>query len=157
MSEDKGQTSVVDGSILDVINQGFAKVNSSLETVVQEQIKQNTQQVIQTAQIEEIRQDMGALDSRIVAVEARTGRASFRIREVSQTDLEQSSQLAKEIEAREALATQVDELVKTNAVQLGILSRLDKVTQNPLVKVVATMLATAVLTWLAARGIKVPQ
>ena len=89
--------------------------------------------------------------------EARTGRASFRIREVSQTDLEQSSQLAKEIEAREALATQVEELVKTNAVQLGILSRLDKVTQNPLVKVVLTMLATAVLTWLAARGIKVPQ
>lgn len=154
MSED---TTVTDDSILAVITQGFAKVNSSLDTVVQEQIKQNTQQVIQTAQIEEIRQDIGALDSRVAAVESRAGRTSFRIREVSQTDLEQSTQLNKEIAAREALAAEMEALKQTNAIQLNILNRLDKITQNPLLKTLATMLLTAFITWLAARGIKIPQ
>ncbi len=59
--------------------------------------------------------------------------------------------------AREDLAKQVAALATTNATQLAILSRLDKVASNPLVKTVGAMLFTAFVTWLATKGIKVPQ
>jgi hypothetical protein len=49
-------------------------------------------------------------------------------------------------------ASKVDRLTATQDIQLAILARLDKVASNPTVKVIAGMVATAILTWLASRG-----
>lgn len=73
----------------------------------------------------------------------------------SQGDLEGAAQLAQERQAREELATKVDALTSTQETQLAILGRLDKVAKNPLVKTMAAMLATAVITWLAAHGVSI--
>lgn len=70
----------------------------------------------------------------------------------SHADLEGLSQLAQERAAREALSLKVDDLTSTQAVQLSILTRLDKVASNPTVKVLAGMAATAALTWFASHG-----
>ncbi len=72
----------------------------------------------------------------------------------SQMDLEHDAQLAQERAAREALATKVDALTETQQTQLAILSRLDKITSNPLVKTVLTILGTAFATWAASKGLK---
>ena len=82
---------------------------------------------------------------------------SDRVREVvhdttSKADLESMAQLAQEIAARKELAVKVDDLTATQATQLSILTRLDKVTSNPTVKVLAGMIATAAVTWLATHG-----
>lgn len=82
----------------------------------------------------------------------------------SQVSMESEAQLAQERAAREELAAKVDALALGHAaldskqdMQLAILGRLDKVASNPLVKTVAAMLATALVTWLASHGVHVPQ
>lgn len=72
----------------------------------------------------------------------------------SNADMGQAAALADEKTAREALAAKVDELSATNAAQLAILNRIDKLASNPLVKTIATVIGTAFLTWAASRGIK---
>ncbi len=104
--------------------------------------------------------DVADLSRRLIYVEdwkseseARMTKTSLAVRGASQVDLAHEAQLAHERDAREALATKVDELAKTNETQLAILGRLDKVASNPLVKTVAAMLATALVTWLASHGV----
>jgi len=72
----------------------------------------------------------------------------------SQMDLEHDAQLAQERAAREDLAAKVDVLTETQQTQLAILSRLDKITSNPLVKTILTILGTAFATWAASKGLK---
>lgn len=79
-------------------------------------------------------------------------RLSDRIKAPSSADLSNESLIASEIVARTELAAKVDALTATQEVQLAILSRLDKVASNPTVKVIAGMIATALLTWLASHG-----
>ena len=73
----------------------------------------------------------------------------------SQNDLEAAAQLAQERAARETLDAKVDSLTATQETQLAILGRLDRVAKNPLVKTLAAMLATALITWLASHGVTV--
>lgn len=137
------------------VKSGFGAINSrldaqevSLERVVNEGIRTNTR--------------LTRIEERVDELEMRIGRASNRVREVSQTDLEQSAQLVQERTAREAITAKVDALAAdiatlsaTNSTQLAILSRLDRVTSNPMVKTVAAMIATALITWLTSHGIGV--
>jgi hypothetical protein len=113
--------------------------------------------------------DLGVVKDRISLVEKRSDdlerRAdsnSVRARGQSQADLEGQAALGQERAAREALATKVDGLAaeaeankQSMAVQTAILSRLDKVTQNPTVKLVLHALAMGFVAWLAAKGIHV--
>ena len=92
------------------------------------------------------------IEHRVDEVETRMGRASTGVRGLSQTDLAHEAQLAAEKTAREALAKQVDGLTVTQEVQLAILSRLDKLAANPLVKAVVAMALTALVAWLATHG-----
>jgi hypothetical protein len=66
--------------------------------------------------------------------------------------MEQAAQLAQERIAREDLATKVDALTTMQNTQLAILGRLDRVASNPTVKVLAGMLATAAISYLAGKG-----
>ncbi len=112
-----------------------------------------------SADVAIVSNDLGIVKDRVTILESRRNddevrfnRTSNRVREVSQSDMEQASQLVQEKAAREELAAKVDALTTTQATQLAILSRLDKITSNPTVKVLAGMAATALVTWLASHG-----
>lgn len=103
--------------------------------------------------------DLGVVKDRVAILEsfrndteARASRTSAGVKNLSTSNAEQDAQLAQERMAREALAEKVDSLTATQATQLSILVRLDKVTSNPTVKVLAGMAATALITWLATHG-----
>jgi septal ring factor EnvC (AmiA/AmiB activator) len=103
--------------------------------------------------------DLGVVKDRVAILESfrndqetRASRTSARVQQSQATDLEQAAQLAQERAAREELAREVADLTTTQATQLAILTRLDKITSNPTVKVLAGMAATAALTWLATHG-----
>ena len=82
--------------------------------------------------------------------------SSIRARaELSDADLAQQSRLANEIAERQKLAKKVDGLDTKQDTQLAILTRLDKITSNPNVKIILAVLATAALSWAASKGVVV--
>ncbi len=107
------------------------------------------------ADISLVSNDLSVVKDRVTILESERTKLSGGVRGLSTTDAEQAAQLAQERAAREALATEVADLKKTNETQLAILARLDKVASNPLVKTVVAMMATALLTWLASHGVAV--
>jgi predicted nucleic acid-binding Zn-ribbon protein len=136
--------------LLAELRSGFRTVNARLD--VQDATLDN---VVREGQRTNVR--LTRIEERVDEVETRMGRTSSRVKEVSQADLAHDAQLAQERAAREALAQKVDALDAKQDTQLAILTRLDGIAKNPLVKTIAAMLATAFVTWLATHGIKVPQ
>lgn len=109
--------------------------------------------------------DVDIVKRRIASVEERQSdleewrrHTSERVRgiatQTSDADLTQAAKLADEIVARQELAKKVDSLDAKQDMQLAILTRLDSVAKNPLVKGIAQALGIAFLTWLGMRGIK---
>lgn len=123
------------------VREGFARTNANLELVSND--------------LSLVKERVALLESWKISSETRAARTSDAVRSASQVDVEQAAQLAQERAAREALAAKLDALSGTQEAQLAILSRLDKVAANPIVKTLAAMLATAVITWLASHGIGV--
>ena len=99
-----------------------------------------------------VKDRVAVVESRVLSLEDARKNNSLRAAGASQMDLEHEAKIAAEIVARQELASKVDALTATQALQLAILGRLDKVTSNPTVKVIAGMLATALVTWLASHG-----
>jgi hypothetical protein len=136
------------------VNVGFRSVNERLDKLegsdksISDEVQRLSRDVV------DLRADGRRFDEDIRRLSERTKDTSAR---ASQGDLEQASQLAQEKVAREALAAEVADLKATNATQLAILGRLDKVASNPLVKTLGAMLATALITYLATHGIQVPK
>ncbi len=118
---------------------GFRDINATLDSVVHEGQRTNSR--------------LTRIEERVDEVEGRIGRNSARVQESSKVDLEHEAKLAVEIIARQELASKVDALTETQATQLAILGRLDKVASNPTVKVLAGMIATALLSYLASKGL----
>ncbi len=106
--------------------------------------------------ISNIKDRVGTIESWKNDHDARASRTSLKVQQASEHDLAHDAQLSQERTAREALATKVDELDTKQDTQLAILARLDKVASNPLVKTLAAMLATALITWLASHGVHAP-
>ena len=109
-----------------------------------------------------VKDRVAIIENRQNEVDARASRASTGVRVLSQTDQAHDAQLAQERASREELAKKTDSIAsevatlrQTNDVQLAILSRLDSITSNPIVKTLAAMIATAAMTWLAAKGIRI--
>lgn len=132
----KMQRSIESGFV--AVDHRLDRQESTLAKVANDGVETNTRLARVEVRVEAAERSVGELEGRI-------GRTSTRVREASQVDMEQDAQLAQERAAREALAAKVDKLV-------GIGERLEKVTSNPTVKVLAGMLATAALTWLASHG-----
>ncbi len=114
------------------------------------------------ANIDTVTNELGVVKERLAVGEARintleTERAKLSggVRQLSSSNAEQDSQLAQERSAREALAAKVDVIGASQQVQLAIMERLDKVASNPTVKVLGGMLLTALVTWLASKGLVV--
>lgn len=87
------------------------------------------------------------LEVRIEDLEEGRTKWSGGIKNLSQSDDGQNMQIA-------SLAVKVDELSKSQELQLAILARLDKLASNPSIKVLLGVAAMAAASWAAARGLK---
>ncbi len=102
------------------------------------------------ANIEVISNDLSVVKDRVAILETERTKLSGGVRGLSTSNAEQDAQLAHERSAREALATKVDDIAAKTDAQTKILEQLLKLTEKPVVKLLATAIGTAVLTWLAA-------
>jgi hypothetical protein len=112
-----------------------------------------------------VKERVTLLESWRAEQDLRISRASLRVKELdaatSQVDLEIQAKQAEEILKRQQLESKiadtharVEALSSSQEAQLAILSRLDKVASNPLVKTLAASIGTAILTWLASKGVR---
>jgi len=98
--------------------------------------------------------DLGLLKTRVSIMEGlrteddlRASKYSGGIKNLSQSDEGQNMQIA-------SLAVKVDELAGKTDAQTLILGQLLKLTEKPVVKLIATAVGTAILTWLTAKGLR---
>ena len=77
--------------------------------------------------------------------------ATLEAHDVRITALESGQ--AKMESAMVELTKKVDDLTKSQTVQLEILHRLDQVASNPQVKVILTVLAAVLGSWAASKGL----
>lgn len=120
----------------------FDSQDTILRNVVNEGVEANTR--------------LSRLENRVEDVEVRMTRNSDRVRGVTASDSQQNIMIDTGVHERAALREQLEKLAAINSAQLQILSRLDAITKNPLVKTLAAMLATSLITWLATKGIAIP-
>jgi hypothetical protein len=106
------------------------------------------------ANIDVVANDLSVVKSRVEILENERTKLSGGVRGLSSLNAEQDAQLAQERMAREAVAKEVQDLKDTNAMQLAILSRLDKVASNPHIKIILAVLAAAAMSWAASKGLK---
>jgi hypothetical protein len=124
------------------------------------------------ADLELVANDLSLVKERVTIIETwrndqdqRLNRNSNRVRDLADTtshvDLTvqavKSEAIVKQMEQDRKIAethTMVEAVKAETAQQTAILARLDKVASNPLVKTVATALGTAILTWLASKGLR---
>ncbi len=131
------------------VREGFAGVDARLDT-----IEANVE--LQGGTTRDVAKRMTGLEERVQHIEERQHTTSVRIKEPSEHDLETQRDLAVEIVARKKLATDVEAIKADTAAQTVILTKLEtaasKFAANPIVRSIAVMLGTAILTWLAAHG-----
>lgn len=114
------------------VTQGFTSVNQRLDT-----IESNVD--LQGVTVRDVQQRMTAQETRMNALEDRQASNSMRVKDGSKVDLAHDAAIAE-------LKTKVDE-------SLAILTRLDKVAANPMVRRVAYAVGVALLAWLSAKGL----
>ncbi len=94
-----------------------------------------------------VKERVAVLERRVDDSDKRASNASLRVRENSQQDLTQDAAIAQ-------LVSQVGEIERKTDAQTVLLEKLVKLAANPIVKQIATAVGTAILTYLAAKGIK---
>lgn len=104
----------------------------------------------------EISDKLTIIDGRVAVLEGRTNEASLEVRVVA---LEVRVGAVEVDASRDRaqvgnLAKKVDELTVTQQTQLEILKRLDAITSNPHFKVILAVVATALASWAASKGLK---
>ena len=126
------------------VQEGFASVNANIGLVANE--------------LDVVKGRLGVVEGRQTELDTRYQRNSDRVRglvnQTSEADLTHESKLATEIVARQALSAKFDALDVKQDRQLAILESIQKLAANPFVKQVATAVGTAILVWLAAKGIR---
>ena len=128
------------------------KLLEDLTRVVKEGFASQADQLIQ------VNQRLVRVELRQDSVEDRLNANSMRARAPSEHDVETKMALQHETMAREALAKDVAEIKFETSAQTAMLTTLtysaSKVLANPMVRSIAVMLGTALLTWLASHGVK---
>lgn len=99
-----------------------------------------------------IKDRIATLETRVKHVEERQDRGSDRVRKESDVNLKQDAALAEVLVTQKAHGEKLAALTVAQDEQLSILKRLDAVAANPLVRRIAYAVATALLTYLAAKG-----
>lgn len=123
--------------------------------VVVRRLEANDQIIISS--VDNIRERVNAHDARFAEMDARAAKNSGGVRQLSQSDAGQDMQIASLSTKVDGVVAEVDGLKMSQQLQIDILTRIDAVIKNPLVKTMAAMLATALVTWLATHGIQVPR
>lgn len=88
---------------------------------------------------------IGVVENRVKQLEDRSETNSVRARGASEVDMKHEAVIAD-------IVVKVDSLTKTQETQLAILTRLDAVAANPMVRRVAYAVGAAVLAYLASKG-----
>lgn len=126
------------------VKAGFDKVNANISLVSNE--------------VDLVKDRIGVIEGRQSELYAWRRSNSERVRgiasQTSETDMAHDAKLAGEIVARQSLAAKVDDLDTKQDRQLLILESLQRIASNPVIKQIATAIGTAILVWLAAKGIK---
>jgi hypothetical protein len=95
-----------------------------------------------------IEEDVAEMKGDVSEIKGHLIAAKVALRGTSQNDMQQDATIA-------AIVVDVASLKTTQAEQLGILRRLDKVATNPLVIKVAKAIGYAILLYLAGKGVNV--
>lgn len=117
---------------------GFERVNSDIAVV-------KNRQEVQAAQMKDLGSKIGRLGERVDKLEGRTDATSQRVGQESNHNLQQDSAIS-------TIVTDVADLKETQARQLAILERLDKVTANPMVRRVAYAIGALIIGWAVSKG-----
>lgn len=104
--------------------------------------------------VEVLTKHVDTLTSRVILVERRQDEADGRATHHSGGLVRASETDAKHDAAIATLVTDVAELRKTQVTQLAILTRLDSVAANPMVRRIAYGVGLLVLAWLASHGVR---
>ena len=91
-----------------------------------------------------VKERVAIVESRVGVVESRQDSNSMRAKEMSGVDMKHDAAIAQ-------LVTDVAEVKATNEKQLAILTKLESVAANPMVRRIAYALGTLILTYLAAK------
>lgn len=124
------------------VNEGFSLVDNRLAKVEAE-LKADIQLVANDLSV--VKDRVRLAERRLDDADERAKSNSIRAKSLSEEDAKQDSAIA-------TLVQDVAALKETQATQLAILARLDKVAANPMVRRVAYAAGGAVLAYLAARG-----
>lgn len=132
-------------ALAEKVNNGFERVNSDMAVV-------KTRQELHAAQMQDMGGHIGRLDDRVSKLEGRTETNSLRVKTTTENDVKHDAAIGLLVADVANLKESHKALTATQATQLAILQRLDKVAANPLVRRVAYAVGTAVLGYLAAKG-----
>ena len=105
------------------------------------------------ANIALVSSDLSLVKDRVALLETERTKHSGGLRGLSTSNAEQDAQLAQERMAREALAAEVAAIKAETSTQTLLLGQLLKLGEKPVVKLIATAVGTAILTWLSTKGI----
>ncbi len=101
---------------------------------------------------------IGRLEPRLDELEAWRKKTSLRVGAIdantSSADLSHESKLAAEITARAALEKKVDAIDTKQNTQIALLTRIESLTSNPVVRQIFTMIGAGIVAWLASKGLK---
>ncbi len=112
-------------------------------------------------EIDALKDRVGTIETRMGGIEGWRQRNSERVKGLinttSSADLSNEAAIAAEIVQRQDLQTKVDSILNDQKTQLAYLQTLIKVTENPWVRRIATLVAYAAATWIALRlGVHLP-
>ncbi len=128
------------------------------ETVTNGQKKTDANFDLVLKDVDTLHNRLDMVENRQTNLERMRAGTSDRVRDVarqgSEMDLAHEAKLAEEIIARRTLEAKVDALDAKQDTQLAILTNLQALAKNPIVRQVATAIGTAALTWLSMRGIR---
>lgn len=137
-----------------VVKAGFSTNGERLDSQDTKLDKIVTEGIEANVRLDRVETRLTQAEGRVDLLEGRAGKTSMRVGTASQVDLDHAAQLAQERFAREALASKLAAVeVKTDA-QTLLLQQIVKLTEKPLVKLIATAIGTAFLGWMAAKGLK---
>ncbi len=118
---------------------GFASINEKVDSLA------TSVEVLQH-DAKDTRLRLGRMEREVDEVKGRQNDGSMRIKAESKANLEQDAAMAHVI-------AKVASLEETQTQQLAILKRLDAVAANPMVRRVAYAIGSAILIYLASKGL----
>lgn len=137
-------------SILEEIREGFTSTHKKIDGVIDEAKATN----LRITQIENWKD---RVSERLDRHSTGSKELDLTVRQVSEHDAKQQSQLSEEIVQRinqaQSIEDKVDLLAKNQTIQLVVMNRIDSVFKKPITKLFFFVLASAFIQWAVREGI----